>query len=157
MRVDKSQPRTDTRLCLDCVSGAAGARLRAETDEGWDAARSASEALIEAATSAMAAGYSLGDIARAEARGQEDVRENLSGDALERVERTATLAREAELEHHQTIARAMRLGLSTREIAGAAGVTHGTIRAISNRLSGTSSREDTARPGPPESPAPRPE
>ena len=28
----------------------------------------------------------------------------------------------------------MRLGLSTREIAIAADVTHGTIRAISNRL-----------------------
>ncbi len=29
----------------------------------------------------------------------------------------------------------MRLGLSTREIAAAAGVTHGTVRSISNRLS----------------------
>jgi hypothetical protein len=129
---------------LLAVAQAAGARLRAETEEGWDAARSASEALMQAATSAMAAGYSLSDIARAEARGQDDVRRDLSADALQRVKRTGIQARDAELEHHQAIARAMRLGLSTREIAGAAGVTHGTIRAIGIRLSSRASNEDAS-------------
>jgi DNA invertase Pin-like site-specific DNA recombinase len=74
------------------------------------------------------------EIAQAEARGKDLVRRELGGDALKEVERTGLLAREAEAEHHRAIARAMRLGLSMREIALAAGVTHGTIRAIGNRL-----------------------
>jgi DNA invertase Pin-like site-specific DNA recombinase len=73
-------------------------------------------------------------IAQAEARGKEKVRRELGGDSLKTVERTGHHAREAEAEHHRAIARAMRLGLSMREIALAAGVTHGTIRAIGNRL-----------------------
>src|ERR671922_2964197 len=74
------------------------------------------------------------EIAQAEARGKEKVRHELGGDALKRVERTGRQAREAEAEHHRAIGRAMRLGLSMREIALAAGVTHGTVRAIGNRL-----------------------
>jgi hypothetical protein len=50
------------------------------------------------------------------------------------VERSGRQARDAQAEHHRAIGRAMRLGLSTREIALAADVTHGTVRAISNRL-----------------------
>jgi hypothetical protein len=119
---------------LAAVAGAAGARLRAETDADGDAAKAAAEELVTAAGAAMAAGHSLSDIAQAEARGKEDVRDALRGDTLKGVERTGRRAREARMEHHQAIARAMRLGLSTREIAAAADVTHGTVRAISNRL-----------------------
>lgn len=125
---------------LLAVAEAAGARLRAETEGGRDAGQSASEALMKAATSALGAGYSLREIAGAEASGQEDVRRALAGDALKRVERTGSHTRDAEREHHRAIARAMRLGLSTREIAVAAGVTHGTIRAISNRLTDNPSK-----------------
>lgn len=120
---------------LLAVADAAGARLRAETDEDSDAAGAATEALVTATASAMRAGHSLTEIARAEARGKEDVRREFGRDALKRVERSARQARDAQAEHHRMIARALRLGLSTRDIASAAGVTHGTIRAISIRLS----------------------
>lgn len=119
---------------LAAVAQAAGARLRAETDADREAATAASEELVTAATAAMAAGHSLSEITQAEARGQQDVRDALRGDTLRSVERTGRRARETRIEHHQAIARAMRLGLSTREIAAAADVTHGTVRAISNRL-----------------------
>jgi DNA-binding NarL/FixJ family response regulator len=121
---------------LAAVAEAAGARLRGEVaeDRDLDAAAAASDELLAAATAAISANYSLMEIAQAEARGKETVRRELGGDALKRVERTGRQARDAEAEHHRAIGRAMRLGLSMREIALAAGVTHGTIRAIGNRL-----------------------
>jgi DNA-binding NarL/FixJ family response regulator len=118
------------------VAEVAGERLRAETEADRQAAESAGERLVTAATSAMAAGHSLTDIAEAEAVGKDAVRDSLRADTLRSVERSGRRAREARSEHHQAIARAMRLGLSTREIAGAAGVTHGTVRAIASRLEG---------------------
>ena len=119
---------------LAAVADAAGARLRAETDADDEASQAAAEQLVSAASAAMAAGHSLSDITHAEARGKDEVRDALRGDTLRSVERTGRRARETRMEHHQTIARAVRLGLSTREIAAAADVTHGTVRAISNRL-----------------------
>lgn len=116
------------------VAEAAGARLRAETDEDADASRMSAEALTRAATSAMEAGYTLTEIARAEARGKDTVRQALRADALKLVERTGARARETQAEHYRAVARATRLGLPMREIAQAAHVTHGTIRAITNRL-----------------------
>jgi hypothetical protein len=138
---------------LATVSKAAGERLRAETDEDFPAIDRTSQELVNAATAAMGAGYSLTEIARAETSGKDEVRLALSGDALRRVERTGRQAREAQLEHHRSIARAMRLGLSTREIAAAANVTHGTIRAITNRLAASgsgaapASEDDSEEPG----------
>lgn len=122
---------------LTAVAQAAGDRLRAETDGDTDAAKTAGDALLEAATAAMAAGHSLSDITQAEAHGQEDVRDALRPDTLREVKRSGRRAREAKAEHDQAIARAMRLGLSTREIATAARIAHGTVRAIINRLSVT--------------------
>lgn len=120
---------------LTAVAQAAGARLRAETDGDARAAKAAADALLNAATVAMTAGHSLSDITQAEAQGQESVRGALRPDTLREVKRSGRRAREAKQEHHQAIARAMRLGLSTREIATAARVAHGTVRAIINRLS----------------------
>ncbi|HEY2317888.1 MAG TPA: hypothetical protein VGH67_06280 [Solirubrobacteraceae bacterium] len=120
---------------LAAVAGAAGARLRAETDVDRDAAQAAADALVAAAGAAMAAGHSLSAIAEVEAQGKEEVRDALRDDTLRSVARSGRRARETRAEHHQAIARAMRLGLSTREIASAADVTHGTVRAISNRMS----------------------
>ena len=57
--------------------GAAGACLRAETDQDADAARAAGDALMQAAAAAMAVGCSLTEIARAEARGKETIRHSL--------------------------------------------------------------------------------
>jgi DNA-binding NarL/FixJ family response regulator len=139
---------------LATVSRAAGERLRAETEEDFPAIERSSQELVDAATAAMAAGYSLTEIAHAETTGKDEVRDSLSGDALRRVERTGRQARDAQLEHHRSIARAMRLGLSTREIASAANVTHGTIRAITNRLAASVPApaavgdEQTEDPGP---------
>jgi DNA-binding NarL/FixJ family response regulator len=121
---------------LLAVAQAAGARLRAETDQDAEAAASAADALMRAASSAMAAGQSLTQITSAEARGKESVRHTLRADALKLVERTGEKARQTQAEHYQAIARATRLGLPMRDIAQAAGVTHGTIRAINNRLAG---------------------
>jgi DNA-binding NarL/FixJ family response regulator len=119
---------------LAAVAQAAGVRLRAETDEDPDAVRVAADELTRAATAAMGAGYSLTEIARAEAYGKDTLRRTLRGDALKAVERTGQRVREAQVEHYRAIARATRLGLPMREIAHAAHVTHGTIRAITNRL-----------------------
>ena len=119
---------------LAAVADAAGEKLRAEADTDWDAVQASSDALVTAASSAMAAGYELSDIAKAEGHGKQAVRNALRGETLKLVARSGQQAREARVEHHEAIARAMRLGLSTREIAAAAGVTHGTVRAISNRL-----------------------
>jgi DNA-binding NarL/FixJ family response regulator len=118
---------------LSGIADAAGSRLRADAAEDHEAARSAGERLLAAVTAAMAAGYPLGEIAAAEARGQDEVRRELRSEALERVERSGHHAREAQADHHRAIARAVRLGLSTREIAVAAQVTHSTIRSINNR------------------------
>lgn len=124
---------------LLAVAEAAGARLRAETDQDDEASRAAAEAVVNAASAAMAAGHSLTAIASAEAHGKDDVRHALRGDALELVKSTGDRARETRDEHYQAIARATRLGLPMREIANAAGVAHGTIRAINNRLASGSS------------------
>lgn len=121
---------------LVAVAEAAGSRLRADVAGDRDRVAGASKELLAAATGAISANYSLMEIAQAEARGKENLRREIGGDTLKRVERTGRQAREAEAEHHRAIARAMRLGLSMREIAVAAGVTHGTIRAIGNRLAG---------------------
>jgi DNA-binding NarL/FixJ family response regulator len=118
------------------VANAAGARLRAETDQDDEGAHAAKDALMRAASAAMAAGHALTEIARAEARGKEMVRHSLRADALKLVQRTGNRAREVQAEHYRAIARATRLGLPMREVAHAAGVTHGTIRAINNRLAG---------------------
>jgi predicted transcriptional regulator len=125
------------------VAEAAGARLRAGTDDDAEAARTAADALTRAATSAMEAGYTLTEIARAEARGNDTIRRDLRADALKLVERTGARARDTQAEHYRAIARATRLGLPMREIAHAAHVTHGTIRAITNRLASRDAGSET--------------
>ncbi len=127
---------------LLAVAEAAGARLRAETDQDGEATSAAANALMQAASSAMVAGRSLTEIAQAEARGKETVRHALRADALKLVERTGNRVREMQAEHYRAIAGATRLGLPMREIAQAAGVTHGTIRAINNRLAVQAAESD---------------
>ena len=127
---------------LVAVAEAAGARLRAETDQDADGARAAADDLVRTASAAMAAGHSLTAIAHAEASGKDSVRQALREDALKLVERSGERAREMRREPHDAIARATRLGLPMREIAQAAGVTPGTIRAINHRLAGLPSDSD---------------
>jgi DNA-binding NarL/FixJ family response regulator len=143
-----STPQQDGEWILEgelfSVAEAAGARLRAETDENAEAERRAAEALLAAATAAMSAGHTLTEIARAETRGKESIRRTLRADSLKLVERSGYRAREAQAEHYRAIARATRLGLPLRDIAQAAQVTHGTIRSISNRMAGHTSDPEHA-------------
>ena len=84
----------------------------------------------EAASRAIAAGLSLAAIADAEQIGQRRAREELGPEVLRRVERAARRKREAEHEYEAAIVRAGRLGLAHRDVAAAAQVAHGTVRAI---------------------------
>ena len=79
---------------LLAVARAGGARLRAETDQDGEASRIAADELVKAASSAMAAGRTLTEIARAETSGKDRVRQELRSDALKLVERSgnSTLA-----------------------------------------------------------------
>lgn len=126
------------------VAQAAGNRLRAEVDGDGGAANTAAQALLEAATSAMSRGISLREITEAEAVGKAEVRDALRPGTLKLVERTARQLTTARVEHERSILRAVRLGLSTRQVAAAAGVTHGTIRAVATRLASEPPTEPTA-------------
>ena len=79
-----------------------------------------------------------------------------------RVERAARRKREAELEYEEAIVRAGRLGVVHRDVAAAAQVAHGTVRAIIARSqaasgerapSATSATEDEAEEQPADGPA----
>lgn len=118
---------------LAAVAAMAAALLRADADDDSAGVQTAAEAVRNAAMAAIAAGHSLRDVARAEEEGQETVRNELRADALRRVDRAGQRMRDAEDAWHAAISRAMRLGLSAREVAQAAGVKHGTIRAITGR------------------------
>ena len=115
---------------LDAVVAAAEQQLRALASEDPLDAGPLAEALADAATAAIASGQPIADIARAEQRGQQQARTALSRDLLARVERAARRRRDAEHDLHQAIARTARLGLPQREIAAAARLAPGTIRAI---------------------------
>jgi hypothetical protein len=119
---------------LAAVARATIARLRAEAEDDAQATEAASEAMVQAATSALGAGRSLTAIAQAEAHGQKVARDELGDDALKRVERTRRRLRDAQAEHHRAIEGAIRLGISTRKIAAVAGVKPGTIHAYAKRI-----------------------
>ena len=89
--------------------------------------------MAETASAAIAAGADLSAIANAEQTGHERARRTLSGDALKRIDRAAKRKHEADAEYEGAVQRAGRLGLSHREIATAAHITHGTVRAILTR------------------------
>jgi hypothetical protein len=129
---------------LEAVATAAERQLRALASEEPANADHLGQALADAATAAIALGHPIAAVADAEQRGQQRARAALSRELLTRVERAARRRREAEHDLHQAIARAARLGLAHRDIAAAAHVAHGTIRAILTRANG-----DTT-PAPPE-------
>jgi DNA-binding NarL/FixJ family response regulator len=89
--------------------------------------------VAEAASAGITAGAALAAIADAEREGELRARRQLSGDVLRQLTRAAKRKREADREYEQAIARAGRLGLSHREIAAAAEISHGTVRAILTR------------------------
>ena len=73
--------------------------------------------------------------------GQRRARKDLSAEVLRRVERAARRKREAESEYEQAVVRAGRLGLAHQDVASAARVAHGTVRAILARTETVSARQ----------------
>ncbi len=118
---------------LEAIAQAAAERLRAQTREDAKAVVEAQAAVVEAAGAAIAAGAALGAVAEAERLGELRARAGMGPEVLERVKRAAVRQREADAEYGVAVRQAGRLGLSHREIAAAAQVTHATVRAILSR------------------------
>jgi hypothetical protein len=131
---------------LERIATAAAEKLRDELDGDTTPRDELRRRVADAAGAAIASGVGLAAIADAERAGQQRARHELGPDALRNVTRAARRKREAETEYEQHILRAARLGLSHREIAGAANVAHGTIRAILSRTDHPARRSQTAPP-----------
>jgi DNA-binding NarL/FixJ family response regulator len=132
---------------LAAIVKAAEEGLRASVNDDAAAAEAARRALVAAAGRALAAGRPLREIAAAEQRGQSAARDALRAHSLKLVERSARRVRDAQTEHERAVVQATKLGLSTRDVAAAAGVTHGTIRAISLRATENASDQISDKGG----------
>jgi hypothetical protein len=124
--------KTDVELAgeLEAIANAAADGLRELSDGDSEFVTDLRRRVGEAASRAIAAGFSLASIAEAERLGHRRVREDLGRELLRRVERAAGRRREAEREYERAVVRACRVGLAHRDVAAAAQVTHGTVRAI---------------------------
>lgn len=139
--------KTDVGLAprLEAIATAAAERLQAHTDGDQQREAQLQQQVREAATRAISAGTSLSAIADAEQIGHARAREELGRDVLRSVERAAQRKRDAEQGFEQAALRAARLGLAHREVAAAAQVAHGTIRAMLARTQ-IASGNGTSRP-----------
>ncbi|MGO9900991.1 MAG: hypothetical protein ACLP0J_15160 [Solirubrobacteraceae bacterium] len=115
---------------LEAIATAAAERLRAQTEGDRQREDDLRRSVGEAASGAIGAGLPLGAIAEAERAGEARARGELSADLLRRVELAARRKHEADDEYEQAVVHAARLGLAQRDVAAAAGVAHGTVRAI---------------------------
>jgi DNA-binding NarL/FixJ family response regulator len=138
---------------LEAIATAAHDRLHAQTGQDLSTIEEAERRVAEAASAAIAAGARLSAIADAERAGEQRARQELSADLLRQVTRAAKKKRDADTEYEQAITRAGRLGLSYREIANAAEVSRGTIRAILTRTTTTTHNGHAAEQQPPDSEA----
>jgi DNA-binding NarL/FixJ family response regulator len=138
---------TDTPLSpeLDAIATAAADRLRAAADANTTSHDELQRRVAQAASAAIGTGAALGAIADAERAGQTRARGELGPDALKRIARASRRRREADAEYEQEILRAGRIGLTHREIANAAEVAHGTVRAILTRTDSVGSEPLPAR------------
>jgi DNA-binding NarL/FixJ family response regulator len=118
---------------LEAIAAAAANRLRDESTGTGQDDPEPHGAVAQAASAAIAAGLPLSAIAEAERTGQQRARQELRPDILRQIARAARRKRETEVEYEQAVIRATRLGLTHREVAAAAEVAHGTIRAILDR------------------------
>ena len=136
---------TETPLApeLEAIAAAAADRVRAQADASANNS-DLQRRVAEAASAAIAAGAALGAIAAAEQVGQARARGELGPDALKRIARASRRRREADAEYEQEILRGDRLGLTHREIATAAEVAHGTVRAILARTDASASQPPPA-------------
>ena len=142
---------TDQNAELKAIAAAAHDRLHAQAGQDPSAIDQAAHRVAEAASAAIAAGARLSAIADAECEGELRARQELSADVLRHVTRAAKRKGEADSEYEQAIGRAGRLGLSHREIAAAAQVSHGTVRAILTRGSTITDNGQPAEAQPPDS------
>jgi hypothetical protein len=131
--------KTDVQLSgeLEQIAVAAADRLRALTAGDLERDANLQRRVGEAASRAIAAGLSLAASADAEQIGRRRARAELGPEVLRRVERAARRKREAEHEYEVAVVRAGRLGLAHRDVAAAAQVAHGTVRAIIARACAT--------------------
>ena len=141
--------KTDVELSgeLEQIAAAAAERLRALTEGDVERDTDLRRRVGEAASRAIAAGLSLAEIADAEQIGQGRAREELGPELLRRVERAARRKRDAEHEYEQAIVRAGRLGVAHRDVAAAAQVAHGTVRAIIARTDTVSGQHAASTTG----------
>jgi DNA-binding NarL/FixJ family response regulator len=131
-----SRTTTDEALTdeLEAIAVAAAERLRAQTRGDHDVEQNLKQGVANAASGAITAGLPLAAIADAERVGEARARDELRPDVLRQITRAARHKRDSEAEYEQAVIRAARLGLPHREIATAADVTHGTVRAIIDRV-----------------------
>ena len=127
-----SGQKTEAKLALEleAIATAACEQLRAKADGDPQREGELQRGVGDAAGRAIAAGLSLTAIADAERIGHARARGQLGTEVLRAVERAAQRKREAERTYEQAVGRAARLGLVQRDIAAAAHVAHGTIRAV---------------------------
>ena len=130
---------------LEAITVAAADRLHGEVTGTDHDQQQLHRAVAQAARAAIAAGLPLGAIADAERTGQQRARDELRPEALRQIARAARRKRETEVEYEHAVIRGARLGLGHRELAGAAQVAHGTVRAIIARTE-ASAGESTAAP-----------
>jgi hypothetical protein len=138
---------TEPRLApeLEGVATAAAELLRARAVDDTLDRDTLQTRLREAATAAIAAGAELDAIAHAQRIGQERARHELGTELLRRVERGARRRREIETEYHDAVIRAAQLGLAHRDIAAAASIAPGTVRAVLGRTK-EATRSNETRP-----------
>jgi hypothetical protein len=130
-----SGQKTEAKLApeLEAIATTACEQLRAKTGGDPQRDEQLQRGVGDAAGRAIAAGLSLTAIAEAERLGHARAREQLGTEVLRAVERAAHRKREAERTYEQAVGRAARLGLVQRDIAVAAHVANGTIRAVLTR------------------------
>jgi hypothetical protein len=118
---------------LEAIAAAAAERVHAEARGDHAGAEQAQARVARAAGAAIAAGAGLGPVADAERAGQARARDALGHEVLRRVKKIGQRRGEVEREYTEAIRLAGRIGLAHREIAGAAGIAHSTVKAVLTR------------------------
>jgi DNA-binding NarL/FixJ family response regulator len=121
---------TDDEL-LDAVRAAAEAAVDAQVGDDQDP--QAAGRLQAAARAALDGGVAISAIARAESDGERAARQRLGGQVLRVIERAAKKLRDVTAEYEDAVVKGVRIGLPARDIAGRAGVSHGTVTALARR------------------------
>ena len=118
---------------LEAIATAAHDGLKAQAGEDLSAIDQAGRRVAEAASAAIAAGPASPRSPTPNTPANCAPARNSAATSCGRSRAPASARREADREYEQAIGRAGGLGLSHREIATAAEISHGTIRAILTR------------------------